>query len=214
MSEMFHYGDARVREYRNRLRRMRRYDLPIVIRRTLDRTAFYMRKGTMPAVYERNFIVRRPKFLNSHASITRVKTSEWNIGKMKATVGLIKGKSIAGDRLAFQERGGTVNSKEIPDDNTRVSENKHNKQRAKYYYRKFKNMPNGRSGSRRQKFNYYKSRKAIIEYQKGKRQGRIIFLLNRSVTIKKNPFLKPAGKLASRKTPVFFNQEARRRINR
>ena len=56
---------------------------------------------------------------------------------MESGVGIIAGKSIAGDNLEKQEEGGRFNDRAVPMDATRKEFSRESRQMGNYYYRKF-----------------------------------------------------------------------------
>ena len=91
----------------NKLEKLKRSSLPIVVRGTLNSLAFQMKTDDLIKSSESNFENRSKNFFKANS--TFVKASGFNINSMESAVGFIKKKaSYAIDDLANQEQGGTI----------------------------------------------------------------------------------------------------------
>jgi hypothetical protein len=88
-----------------RLERMHRSALPVAIRGALNKTAFDVKKNTMPAEAKKAFIQRKPTFLKATSKVEPAKG--FDIRTMKSTVGFA-GNSQAVEDLEMQEGGGQI----------------------------------------------------------------------------------------------------------
>ena len=100
--------NSKVVSFTNRLEKMRKSDLPVVINQTLNDAAFDVKQVTMPRSVKQNFTERNKSFFRS---VSRVKKSSgFSINAMKSEVGFIgsgsKEEAVKG--LEKQERGGTI----------------------------------------------------------------------------------------------------------
>lgn len=136
-------NSAQLVTYTNKLEQIGRNDLPIAVRGALNKTALHAKQKTLPAVFSREFITRRPTFLKSHAGAKLENFSNLNIATMSSGVGIVENKSRAGDNLEKQEEGGRFNDRAVPMDATRAQFSRQNRQMGNYYYRKFEKRQNG-----------------------------------------------------------------------
>ena len=127
MGNLINIDNRAVVAFTNRLEKMRKSDLPVVINQTLNSVAFDVKQRTMPNSAKSNFVERNKSFFKSSSRVK--KSSGFNINNMKSEVGFIGSgtKAAAVRGLEEQERGGTIGARDfIPMNPSRVgtSENK------------------------------------------------------------------------------------------
>lgn len=124
----------------NKLERMRRHDLPLAIRGTLNSAAFDMKKRTIERSTDETFTKRRKNFFKSKSRV--FKASGFDIKTMKSTVGFV-GDDQAIDNLEKQEEGGQIGGRSyIPKDPARVSRSQKKMVRANARLSKIKKIVN------------------------------------------------------------------------
>lgn len=105
-------------KHTNRLEKMHRSALPLAIRNTLNSVAFDVKKSTMPASAEREFVTRAPNFFKANSRVQMAKG--WNVDSMQSIVGFVP-KDQAVEDLEQQEYGGTIEARSfIPMDQARA----------------------------------------------------------------------------------------------
>lgn len=110
-------NDAVVK-HTNTLEKMHRSALPLAIRNTLNTVAFDVKKNTMPASAEREFVTRAPNFFKANSRVEMARG--WNVDSMQSMVGFLP-KDQAVDDLEAQEYGGTIEGRSfIPMDQARA----------------------------------------------------------------------------------------------
>ena len=232
MAATFNINQEELIKFTKKLGKLHRSALPVAVRQTLNDVAFEAKKE-VPKIFGNKFTVRKKTFIKAHTSVIKSKNT-FDLKKMVTQIGVIKGKSKAGDNLEQQERGGTIKNRDfIPLASARVGKSE-NKLISKRAY-----LTNIRGKAAQKAFQNNDFRKAAI---RAGRKGSVIFnnLLiridaivktgrnklfiktialydyknNRSVNIKKTPFIAPAAKKASRKIPILFKNNAEKRIKR
>ena len=94
--------------FTNRLEKMRKYDLPVVINQTLNDAAYDVKSVTMPQLVSSEFDQRNKTFFKSTSQYERSKG--FNINSQRSIVGF-KGKDTKAGAvrdLEQQERGGSI----------------------------------------------------------------------------------------------------------
>jgi len=105
--------------FTEKLERMGRSDLPVVINQTLNNAAFDVKQNTMLRSSRNTFINRKKTFFKSTSTVK--KSSGFNIDRMKAEVGFKDGNSNpAVADLQQQEHGGSLKRSFIANDEARV----------------------------------------------------------------------------------------------
>src|SRR5687767_16018423 len=79
-------SDAVVK-HTNTLEKMHRSAMPLAIRNTLNSVAFDVKKNTMPASAEREFVTRAPNFFKANSRVEMARG--WNVDSMQSVVGFI-----------------------------------------------------------------------------------------------------------------------------
>jgi len=216
----------------NRLEKLHRSALPIAVRGTLNDAAFEAKQKHVEKTFDKQFTIRKSNFIRSHTIVNK-SINTFNINQMVSEMGVIKGKSSAGDELDKQEFGGTVSNRSfIPMDTARASKS-HTKLVSKKFY--LKNI----KGKRRQMFKNQEFIKAafkvgingyvlfnnvLFQVKKLVKRGRntLFIKLNplysfkkgRSINLKRSPFIEPAGLLAAKNMGNLFAKNAQRQINK
>lgn len=226
-SIVFDINQEAVIQYTKKLGKLHKSDLPLAIRSTLNDTAFEAYRK-IPLFFNKNFTVRKKTFLRSHTSVVKSKNT-FKVSQMVAQTGVIKGKSKAGDNLLQQEYGGTIADSEfIPLKTARIGKNER-KLISKANY-----LKNIRSNKRMHQSNEF--RKAAIKAGKGafimfndllvkidavkthplyiKSTPLYYIKEGKQAKVDKNPFVKPAALLASKKIKKFFIKNAQYRIKK
>lgn len=218
MPQSFNINDHDLIEYTRKLDKLHRSALPVTIRQTLNDVAFEAKKIDIPNEFNDEFIVRRPTFIKSH-SFANKSANTFNINEMESSAGIIKGKSLAGDQLKKQEEGGFIINRAIPTLETRGNDRRR-RQQARYYYRKYKNIPTGHNPSQkgkrvkqRPKKTFIKTKDRVMMVEKGG-EWTTLYYIDRDVVIKKNAFIVPAGVRTSKKIARLYGQRARKRFAR
>jgi len=216
----------------NKIDKLHKSALPVAIRQTLNDAAFATKDKFLMNEFDKQFVIRKRNFIKSHSSVNKT-ANTFNVNQMRSEVGVIKGKSKAGDELRFQEYGGTVKNRDyIPTDMARAS-GSHSKLVSKNHY--LKNIKKKKSKPQFKNQDFIKSVfKAgegghviydyiLFEVKKiVKKTNRLFFKLKpiysyrkgRSVTITKKPFLSPASTSAIKTMPEIFVKNAQRQINK
>jgi len=226
-NKAFNINQDEIIKFTKRLDKLHKSDLPLAIRSTLNDTAFEA-KRIIPIIFDKNFTVRKKTFIKSHTSASRSKNT-FNVNQMYSSVGIIMGKSEAGNELEKQERGGVIRDRDfIPLDSARISKSEKKLVSKRNYLKSQKNR--ARKVKNKESFE-----KAAFKLGKG---GSIIFdgLLirvtsvskggiikstalydfkkNRSVKIDKKPFVFPSSIIAQKKTPELYKKNAEFRIRK
>lgn len=119
MDNVLFIDNSQVVRFTQRLREMHRSDLPVVVRQTLNDTAFDVYKNSMPATFRNEFTVRNKTFLKAHSGVK--KAEGFNVSSMKSRVGIIPNGSKAAEGLTKQEFGGSTKRPFMYMDEARVS---------------------------------------------------------------------------------------------
>jgi hypothetical protein len=214
---------SQLRDYESKLKEMHKSAYPVVVRQTLNELAFDMKKNTITESFDRTFTVRRGNnFIKSLTAANRC-SNTFDISKMESESGVVGGKSIAGNRLELQERGGSISDRYIPTDSTRVGQSRDNRQLATYYFKKFRNKPIGHNPS--QKGIKTKNRPKTT-YIKTEENGGRLFAIHAggkwetmykhegTVRLKRKPFIEPAGLISANKLNQFFIKFATKKLTR
>ena len=213
--QQFSVDTTEMREFKRKLDKISKSAFPVSVRKTLNQTAYEMRTKTLPQSFKDEFIIRRPNFIKYVSGFTKCQNT-FNVNSMVSEAGILEGKSLAGDRLELQERGGIINNRTVPfadrsgNAPTRKSESVENVQSPIYYARKFKDLKKGVISKNKAR-TIFKTDNAIMMIQAGT-IWKTLYLENRSVKIKKRRFVEPAGDVAAVKMPTTFIKEFERYI--
>lgn len=210
MAQLFNIDASDVVQLTNKLERMHKSSLPISARGALNDAAFDAKKRTIPEEFDEEFTVRKRNFITSHTRAIKSKNT-FDIKKMEATAGVIKGKSKSGDQLKFQEKGGTIQDRGfIPTEFARIAEQPTKLVKRQLYYNKFVNNPKGQV-DRNSKRTLIKTDKALLRVKKGGIWD-VVYRLRGSVDIPKSPFIAPAAERTAKRIGEFFKKQAQRRV--
>ena len=213
--EQFSVDTTEMREFKRKLDKISKSAFPISVRKTLNNAAYQMRTKTLPQSFKDEFITRRPNFIKHVSGFTKCQNT-FNVNNMVSEAGILEGKSLAGDRLELQERGGIINNRTVPfadrsgNSPTRKSESVENVQSPIYYARKFKDLKKGMISKNKQRA-IFKTDNAVMMIQAGG-IWKTLYLENRSVKIKKRKFVEPAGEFAAVQMPKTFINEFERYV--
>lgn len=122
MGSLLNINTDAVVAYTNRLEKLRKSDLPIAIRNALSNAAFETKTKSLLKISSSIFTNRKKTFFKAKSKFQRA--SGFDIGKMKATVGMVdlrrSGNDHAVRNLEQQEHGGKIGGKSfIPTDKAR-----------------------------------------------------------------------------------------------
>ena len=213
--EQFSVDTTEMREFKRKLDKISKSAFPISVRKTLNNAAYQMRTKTLPQSFKDEFITRRPNFIKHVSGFTKCQNT-FNVNNMVSEAGILEGKSLAGDRLELQERGGIINNRTVPFSDrsgkspTRKGESAENVQSPIYYARKFKDLKKGMISKNKQRA-IFKTDNAVMMIQAGG-IWKTLYLENRSVKIKKRKFVEPAGEVAAIQMPKTFINEFERYV--
>lgn len=214
----FNVNNHEVIKLTNTLDKIHRSAIPVSVRGALNSAAFDMKKNSLGREFNNNFTLRRPTFLSSHTRFNK-STNTFDINKMESSAGVIKGKSLAGDQLELQEKGGSISDRSIPTLETRGGD-KASKQKAMFWFRKFQDKPlghfpnqKGKRIKRRSKKTFLKTKQAVFQIDKGG-EFKPLYFLNKNPRIDKRPFVKPAGETSAKLIAGFYVKQAERRIKK
>ena len=121
MSFGVNIGSDELVKFTNRLEKMRKSDLPVVMRKTLNDAAFDTRSESMPKVYAKQFTTRSKGFLKHSGGVKPAKG--WDTKNMSSWVGIRKGIGKAAEGLSQQEKGANVKRSLIPLRRARIGNN-------------------------------------------------------------------------------------------
>ena len=213
--EQFSVDTTEMREFKRKLDKISKSAFPISVRKTLNNAAYQMRTKTLPQSFKDEFITRRPNFIKHVSGFTKCQNT-FNVNNMVSEAGILEGKSLAGDRLELQERGGIINNRTVPfsdrsgNSPTRKGESAENVQSPVYYARKFKDLKKGMISKNKQRA-IFKTDNAVMMIQAGG-IWKTLYLENRSVKIKKRKFVEQAGEVAAIQMPKTFINEFERYV--
>lgn len=233
MQHNFNINTTEVVALTNKLEKLTRSDMPLAVRGTLNDAAFDMKQIQVEKIFTRNFTIRKKTFIRSHTAVIKC-ANTFDLKQMKAQTGIIKGKSQAGDQLIYQEFGGTIKNRDyIPTKEARVSKSSKKVVSKKYYLKnikpkknktKYQNQEFIRTVFKLGKGAYIRYNNILFEILTIKKPSRLYlyiktkaiywFKKNRSVRIKRRPFMKFAGKMSAKKMPAFFKKQAKRRFEK
>jgi hypothetical protein len=242
MSYILNVDNTEVKRFTSRLKEMHRSNFPIVVRQTLNDTAFDVKKTTLIPSVDKKFILRNPAFFRRYSGVN--KATGWNVNAMKSEVGIIPGNSTAANQLTKQEYGGQISNRDmIYMDQARSSKSKLKSVR-KINYLGGKGIVGGRAIKRSRKSNFIaaayiakKENKNVlwatkrgytlyavnnIDFSGSGRNRRVKvnaipladYESNRNVKVMAKPFLKPASLLSYNKQPYFYMKNAKARFEK
>ena len=231
MGAMINIGTDELVKFTNRLEKMRKSDLPVVVRQTLNKAAFDMRKKSLPKTYKKAFTERDKNFLRSRSRVEMAQG--FDIKSMESKAGIV-GNDITTRGLAMQSRGGTIpNRAFIPMPMARTSNSMQKKVRKKARLSQIAIHHRVREGNARQMIktawktgagghllygdtmfeirgirrqrggNSFIKMKPLYSYEKG-----------REVTVSKKPYVQEAAIMEGQKINKNFVAFAQKRIRR
>ncbi len=237
---MFDINNKEVRDFTNKLQTMRRSDLPIVVRQTLNDTAFDVKKNTLEAEFKSKFVRRNKSFLRSQSGVQ--KATGFNVNGMFSQVGITPkaNGSEAASELTKQEYGGVKKKPLVYMKSARSNSNRR-VVKSQNYFNKYQKVTGNPSQQRSRKSNFVAS--AIVAHKYGKllfwrsKSGTTVFLVNsiylgagkavnvkvtpiadyennRMFRLKARPFLRPASEKSYNKQESYFMRNAKKRFNK
>ena len=217
----FNVNNHEVIKYTNTLDKIHRSAIPVSVRGALNDAAFDMKKNTLPDKFRNNFTIRRPNFItrNSVSKAIRSKNT-FNINEMSASAGIIDdGPESINNRLELQEKGGSISDRDVPTLETRGGD-KAAKQKAMFWFRKFKDKPlghfpsqKGKKVKRRVKRTFVKTKSRLFMIEKGG-DWKTLYHTVSSAKIPKKTFIGPAGEASAKLIAGFYVKQAERRIKK
>jgi hypothetical protein len=226
----------------DKLKKLHKSAFPVAVRETLNDAAFY-EKTIIPLTFRGQFTIRKKNFVRSHTVVNKTNNT-FNINQMSSEVGIIQGKSNAGNALEAQETGTqTHKTRHIPfikanKAPVRIGSSKFKQVSKAKRITKIKNprkITGGKNPFTNQKFikaafkggvnSYIQYNDVIGQVRKLKtnhKAGGLFIKFDRLYSVSKEksfkldkaPFIKPAGDIAVKKMPEFFKKRAVKRINR
>lgn len=203
MANTFRVDNNDVIALTNKLQNITRSAFPLAVRGTLNDVAFLGRKESLP-IYRKTFTVRQKTFFRSHLKVNK-SINTFDVDKMEASYGVIEDKSNAGNELAKQEFGGTINDRDVPTTESRGGNQKALVKKA-YYKKLWKNKPMGviyQSGESR----IVKTKKALMRVKRGNVWD-TLFLFKRDFALEKRPFIEPSGRIATKSFIPLYQKNA------
>lgn len=213
----------------NKLEKMHRSDLPLVVRQTLNDLAFDNKQNEIEDSFRSNFTIRKQNFIKSHTAANK-SMNTFDISKMQSMSGVIKGKSTAGDMLEIQEFGGNIPDREnIPLPPSRTSKSNAKLVSKRNYLNRVKPknkkpIKTGRSLIQAAKFHGPGSillfDKVLIRVKNILKRGFVRYTKlysvedNRTVHISKSPFLEQSGMKTSKKIFDIYSRNAIKRLKK
>ena len=133
MRTTININSSAVVKHTNRLEQMKKVDLPLAIRGTLNRAAFDVKQRTMP-VSAAQFTSRKANFFRANSKVDMA--TGFNVNSMKSMVGFTTQKAgynhAAVRELEEQEYGGDIHHRDfVPVEGARVGENYSSEVKAK-----------------------------------------------------------------------------------
>lgn len=212
----------------NNLQKMHRSAFPLAVRGTLNSAAVHTKKNEIVPSAKRNFIARKPSFFKAFSKFDYAKG--FDISKMEARAGMITKGQQAAKNLSIQETGGLIDRREfVPVDRARVSDSHAKSVQAKNRLRRI-----GEPDARIKTKNKNKLIRTAFAIGVGKhilyddvllrvkkvKRGKIDFDLlydyepNRKIKVEETNFVEEAAQKSTKYYPKFFNQNAKRQIER
>lgn len=228
--------------YSNKLEKMRKSDLPLAVRGTLNRVAFNVKQETMPSSASKNFEKRKPNFFKANSKVVMAKG--FNVNTMHSTVGFMhtnaQYNNYAVTELEEQEHGGGITHRTfVPTKMARTSQDKSKMVRPNNRLRnirKIVDIKDVKGSSRAQRF----IRAAILAGKGGfviaGRRKSMLYRINsvntidgrtkveqtplysveqgRTVKIKPTKFMREATLQSASRLEKYYIEEARRRFEK
>jgi len=225
MGNLINIDNKAVVAFTNRLEKMRKSDLPVVINQTLNSVAFDVKKRTMPNSAKNNFVERNKSFFKSSSRVK--KSSGFNITNMQSEVGFIGSgtKKAAVRGLEDQERGGSIGARDfIPMNPARVGTSEQKQVRAGNRLKSIRNIDQLRNKKSTLKDAFRLGAGAHIVLKdtlfliKKVARGNVkltalySFKKGRSVKVQATHFMADASKDSARRLDRLFIENAKRRI--
>ena len=230
------FGRDELVSFTTRLEKMGKYDLPIVVRQTLNNAAVNAKKYSIPEEFSKKFTQRNKSFIKSRTRFKLEKGS--NISKMRSFAGIANLSDQATQDLAIQETGGIIEGRTlIPMDTARVGKSEKKQVRKSFRLRNINAYQRVKSGDQSGLMKaanvvglggyliygntLFQIRK-IVRVGSGAKKGNTFvkmiplysFKSGRSVRIQKKPFVRVAAVKEGKKLSSYFAQNAKRRLRK
>lgn len=214
----FDVNTAAIIHFTDRLENLSRSAFPNAVRATLNNAAFETKKE-VPRTASSQFTIRNRNFFRSMTLVN--KAGGFNINSMQSEVGISNVKNKVAEGLETQERGGSIKDRAmIATDSARTS-NSNNKQIRKVNYLTNIRLPKSKKKGSGTGFVKIKTAKGemIFATKSGagkKNLGKAIYSYakNRSVGIKRTPFMQIASEKIQLKMPEMYVKAAEREIQK
>jgi len=217
----------------NKLEKTHKSAMPVAVKQTLNDAAFEAKTKHLPGTFNKQFTVRKKGFIKSHTKVNKSKNT-FDIRKMEAEMGVIKGKSRAGDELQYQELGGTLKDKDyIPLPGARVSGSQAKTVSKRYYMNRirpdkkkpvFKQQAFIRAAFAAGEKGYIVFGEVLLQIRKLKKPSKdSIFIKTkalysyekgRTISLSPSQFIRPAGEMAAKNIPQHFRKRAQQRFEK
>lgn len=223
----------------DKLERTHKSALPVSVRGALDDAAFEAKTKHVEKEFAGQFTIRKKGFIKSHTHVNK-SPNTFDVKKMESHMGVLQGKSSAGDELKVQELGGTLKHRDyIPlpgpsgGEGARASGSYGKRVSKRYYLTKIK-PEQGKPVYKQQAFiraafkggegSFILFGKVLLEIRKLKKPSRdklhikakplYSYEENRTVNLRERPFIRPAGEKASDSIPEHFIQRAKKQFEK
>lgn len=225
----FNIGSDDLVQLTNRLEKMHRSDLPIIVRQTLNKAAVEGRKTSLPKTYNKAFTVRNKSFLRSRSRFDLAKG--FNLNRMESRFGIIDQNDRFTQGLSKQEKGGSVKSNFIAMPMARISKSEDKQIRKKNRLANIAFRNRIKDGNKRKmikgayaagKGGYILYGQTLFEVRGFKRQKNgnsfvkltplYSFQENRRVSVKGTNFVQNAGMAEAKQLNKNFERYAKQRI--
>ncbi len=224
----------------NKLEKLHKSAMPVAVRGTLNDLAFEAKKKHLPRTFEKAFTVRKKGFVNSHSRVNK-SPNTFKLSEMEAEMGIVQGKSDAGDELKKQEFGGQIKGRDyIPLPGPSGGKGKartsgsYGKTVSKRYYLTRIEPEKHKPVFKQQGFiraafaagvgEFLRFGEVLLEIKKLSKPSRDHVFIKaepiysyeqgRSITLDKRPFIQPAGVLAQKSTNKIFREQAKKRFEK
>jgi len=229
--QAFNVNTDEVVKLSNKLEKLHKSALPIAVRGTLNDVAFEAKQKFVEKEFNKQFIIRKRNFIKAHTIVNK-SINTFNVNQMQSEMGVIKGKSQAGDELDVQEFGGVIKKREfIPMNPSRASKSPSKLISKRFYLQNikakkdkpiFKNQDFIRAAFKVGKNGFLLFENILIQIRNiTKKNGLFIkmeplysYEKGRSITLKKSPFIEPSGLKASKNMNNIFYENAQKQFDK
>lgn len=211
-----------LKDYTSVLKRMKKSDLPLAVRGTLNNLAFEYKQKSLPNEWDRQFIVRHKTFLKSHSGVNKCDNT-FDINRMKSVAGTLD-KDLAGRQLEMHENTGKIQDRAVQQNPSRVGGSIHNRVRKTLRYRRFAQaVARGRTGAVIHGINekggaFLITKAGRVVWRNNKKPAdsqdawKTIYTAKDTVSLKKNPFNEASAMSSMRSLERIYEQEFKKRL--